>query len=224
MNKVVQFGENIEGYNIPVLNEREIRAAAGILFLFMLASLIQVIFVGDYLLVKYAIVVFLSDLMTRVFINPKYSPLLIIGRFIVSKQNPEYVGAPQKKFAWKIGIAISTLMFLHLIVLNSESEIVGLGCLICLAFLFFESAFGICLACKFYSWYYKEKTQYCPGEVCDISLEHEIQKISKVQILIIVGLIVYILLTIYIFNEYFSESPKNLWKKFEVMSHLYEKN
>jgi len=28
-----QFGETVEGYSIPVLNEREIRAAAGILFL-----------------------------------------------------------------------------------------------------------------------------------------------------------------------------------------------
>ena len=33
MNKIIQFGENIEGSDIPVLNEREIRAAAGILFL-----------------------------------------------------------------------------------------------------------------------------------------------------------------------------------------------
>ena len=38
MSKIVQFGENVEGYNIPVLNEREIRAAAGILFLFMFIS------------------------------------------------------------------------------------------------------------------------------------------------------------------------------------------
>lgn len=33
MNKIIKFGENVEGYNIPVLNEREIRASAGILFL-----------------------------------------------------------------------------------------------------------------------------------------------------------------------------------------------
>jgi hypothetical protein len=31
-----QFGENVEGYSIPVLNEREIRGGAGILFLFMI--------------------------------------------------------------------------------------------------------------------------------------------------------------------------------------------
>ena len=32
MNKAKQFGETVEGYNIPVLNEREIRASAGILY------------------------------------------------------------------------------------------------------------------------------------------------------------------------------------------------
>ena len=32
MNKIIKFGEDVEGYNIPVLNEREIRASAGILF------------------------------------------------------------------------------------------------------------------------------------------------------------------------------------------------
>jgi hypothetical protein len=38
MKKVNQFGETVEGYNIPVLNEREIRASAGILYLVMFWS------------------------------------------------------------------------------------------------------------------------------------------------------------------------------------------
>ena len=33
MDKIIKFGETVEGYNTPVLNEREIRAAAGIIFL-----------------------------------------------------------------------------------------------------------------------------------------------------------------------------------------------
>ncbi|TXH30195.1 MAG: DUF4395 domain-containing protein, partial [Cyclobacteriaceae bacterium] len=28
MSKIIQFGEPVEGYQVPVLNEREIRAAA----------------------------------------------------------------------------------------------------------------------------------------------------------------------------------------------------
>src|SRR5688572_9993346 len=102
MNKVIKFGEDVEGYRIPVLNEREIRASAGIMFLALATSLVLIMFRQDFTLVKYVIVIFLSDFIVRVFISPRFSPMLIIGRLIVSRQVPEYVGAPQKKFAWKI--------------------------------------------------------------------------------------------------------------------------
>ena len=35
LNEIIEFGEHVDGYNITVLNEREIRAAAGILFVIM---------------------------------------------------------------------------------------------------------------------------------------------------------------------------------------------
>jgi len=50
---ILQFGEEVEGYNPHVLNEREIRAAAGILFLLMFISLMLVLFKQDFLLIKY---------------------------------------------------------------------------------------------------------------------------------------------------------------------------
>ena len=34
-----QFGENIPGYSVAVLNERAVRAAAGILFFFAMVTL-----------------------------------------------------------------------------------------------------------------------------------------------------------------------------------------
>ncbi len=152
MNKGRQFGETVEGYNIPVLNEREIRASAGILFLFLFISW-----------------------------------MLIVGRLIVSRQNPEYVGAVQKKFAWTIGLVLATIMFFLMVVVNSYSFITGIICLICLTFLFFESVFGICLGCLFYHWFNKEKMQYCPGEICDVKARQEIQKTSFLQIGIVIG-------------------------------------
>ena len=211
MSKLIKFGEDVKGYNIPVLNEREIRASAGILFLAVFMSLVFVIFKGNFLLVKYVITIFLTDFIIRVFINPKYSPTLIIGRLIVMNQVPEYVGARQKKFAWIIGIALSATMFVFLVIVNAFSPITGIICLICLIFLFFESAFGICLGCKFYSLFYKEKAQYCPGEVCDAKSKQDIQKTSGVQILIVFGLIAYIFLTAFLFNDNFSKRPYDLF-------------
>ncbi|MEO6288467.1 MAG: DUF4395 domain-containing protein [Ginsengibacter sp.] len=214
MNNLVQFGENVNGYNIRVLNEREIRASAGLLFLATSISLMLIIFKDNFVPIKYVITIFLADFIIRVFINPKFSPTLIIGRLIVGNQVPEYVGAQQKKFAWIIGIALSATMFTLMVVVNSYSPITGIVCLICLVFLFFESAFGICLGCKFYSLFYKEKAQYCPGEVCDAKSKQDIQKTSIVQLLIILAFIGFVFLTAYLFNDDFSKHPYDIFGVF----------
>jgi hypothetical protein len=63
MSKLIQFGENVEGYNIPVLNEREIRAAAGILFLATFISLMLIVFKNNFLPIKYVITGFLAEFL-----------------------------------------------------------------------------------------------------------------------------------------------------------------
>ena len=211
MNSLMHFGEQVEGYDIPVLNEREIRASAGILFLFIFMSLMLAIFRQNILLIKYVITFFLTDFIIRVLVNPKYSPTLIIGRLIVGRQRPEYVGAAQKQFAWIIGLVLASIMFIHLVIFNATSPIAGLICLTCLIFLFFESAFGICLGCLFYGWFYRGKAQYCPGEVCNLRSKEDIQKTSRVQILIMFGFIVYIVLTVALFKDRFSQKPHALF-------------
>lgn len=211
MSKMIKFGEVVNGYNIPVLNEREIRAGAGILFVLMFVAINQAASKGDFLLLKYAILIFMLDMVIRVFVNPKFSPVLIIGRLIVRKQTPEYVGAKQKKFAWIIGVALAVIMFVHLIVFNAQGPVTGIICMICLIFLFFESAFGICIGCKFYQWIYKEKAQYCPGEVCDIKSRHEIQKTSLAQLLIVLGFVVYIVMVVVLLNDMLKKEPYNIF-------------
>ncbi len=210
MKKENQFGETVEGYNIPVLNEREIRASAGILFLVMFWSWMLVIFQENYFWIKCVNTIFLTDFIIRVLISPKYSPTLIIGRLIVGQQIPEYVGAAQKKFAWTIGLVMASTIFLLLVVMNSYSFITGIICLICLIFLFFESVFGICLGCKFYPMFHKEKTQYCPGGICEIKAKQEIQKTSLLQIGIVIGFFAYIIAAAILFNKVFYAIPTEL--------------
>ncbi|WP_347921867.1 DUF4395 domain-containing protein [Pontimicrobium sp. SW4] len=213
MSRIKQFGEKVEGYNIPVLNEREIRASAGIIFLFMFIAIILAGFSGKFLMLKYMITIFLTEMIIRVFINPKFAPLLIIGRLITNKQKPIYVGAPQKKFAWIIGIIFSATIAFFTIGLNTFHPVAtGLVCLICLIFLYFETAFNVCLGCKIYGLFYREKAQYCPGEICDINSREDIQKTSKAQFIIVLGLIAYILLIIFLFNEFYSKKPIYLMK------------
>jgi hypothetical protein len=211
MSSIFKFGEDVKGYNIRVLNEREIRAGAGLLFVFMFIAILSAIMQSSFTLLKYAVMIFLADMLIRVLVNPKYSPVLILGRFFVRNQVPEYVGAVQKKFAWVIGISLGLTMFILINIMNTFSVITGLICLICLIFLFFESAFGICLGCKFYSWIYKEKAQYCPGEVCEIKDRHEIQKTNLAQWIVVLAFIGYIVLTVILFNDNFKVPPRELF-------------
>lgn len=212
MSKIIKFGEDVNGYEIPVLNEREIRASAGIFFVFAFVSVMLAVLNKNFVVLKYFILAFLVDFIIRVFISPRFSPVLIIGRLIVRRQVPEYVGAAQKKFAWVIGLILAMIMLVLVVFVNSYSPITGLICLICLIFLFFESAFGICLGCLFYGWYYGKKAKYCPGEVCEVNDRHEIQKTSWMQLLIVLGFIAFIVVSIYLFNNAFREAPGNLFK------------
>ena len=212
MSKVFKFGETVEGYEIPVLNEREIRATAGILFTFAFLAIMMAIMKGSFVLLKYFIISFLLDFIIRVFINPKFSPTLIIGRLIVRRQVPEYVGAAQKRFAWVIGLFLAIVMFVLIVLVNSYSPITGLICLICLIFLLFESAFGICLGCLVYGLMKGKKAQYCPGEVCEVKDRHEIQKTSWLQLFIVLGFIAFIVVAIVLFNDVFSVKPSDLFQ------------
>ena len=211
VNKILKFGEQVTGFDVPVLNEREIRAAAGLLFLIMFISILLAIIKGNFLMFKFAVTAFLTDMVIRVFINPEFSPFLILGRLIVRNQVPEYVGAPQKKFAWIIGVVLASTIFTLVVVLNSYSPISGIICMICLIFLFFETAFGICIGCKFYKIFYKEKAKYCPGEVCEVKSKEKIQYTSGIQILILFTFITYIFLAVIIFKDDFSKRPSYLF-------------
>ncbi|WP_462245487.1 DUF4395 domain-containing protein [Ferruginibacter sp.] len=209
---MIRFGEDVKGYNIPVLNEREIRAAAGIMFLATFISWMLILFEGNFVPIKYVLTIFFSDFIIRVFINPKYSPILIIGRLFVSNQNPEYVGAKQKKFAWYIGLVLSATMFVLMVIINTYSYITGVVCLICLILMFFETAFGICLGCKIYKIFNKEKIQYCPGEVCDVKAKQAIQKIAISQVWVIIFFVALLLSISLLFHQSFREKPANLFE------------
>jgi hypothetical protein len=211
MNRFFQFGEQVEGYSIPVLNEREVRAAAGILFVLMFLAILLVILRGNFLLLKYAATIFLADIVIRAFVNPRFSPSLILGRLIVRNQVPEYVGAPQKRFAWFIGTALATVMFALQVVANTFGPITGIICLVCLVFLFFETAFGICLGCKVYPLFHKGPVQHCPGEVCTPAERQPIQKVSRPQLLVALGFAALVVLGVRLLDDTYRQPPRPLF-------------
>lgn len=184
MDKYFYFGEVVDGYAVRVLNEREARAAAGLLFLFALPAFLYAYRTMDFRFTSIFITFFMVDFLIRVLVNPKYAPSLIVGRFFVGRQKPEYVGAAQKRFAWSIGLVLSIVMFVLVVVLEMMTLVKVYICLTCLLLLFSETAFGICIGCVIYNWFGKTPPELCPGGVCEVHQKQAIQRISPLQAMI----------------------------------------
>ena len=191
MTNLFQFGENHPDYAVRVLNEREARGGAGILFLLALTGFLQVWFKGDFAMTAVVIVGFFIDFFVRVLINPRYAPSLVLARFFVRHQTPEYVGAPQKRFAWAIGLVLAAFMFYFAVIQGVRGPLTMLTCVVCLLLLFFETAFGICLGCKLYSLFTGTPAQLCPGDVCEVKEPEAIQRISWGQGVALFGFVAF---------------------------------
>jgi len=175
-----KYGEEVAGYDVRVINEREARAAAGILFAFGLLSLTNAVMLQNGVVTRYFISFFTLDFLIRV-INPNYSPSMLLGRFFVQNQTPEYVGAAQKRFAWSLGLLLALPMFYLLVIHWQPNPIKVFICCICLLLLIFESAFSICLGCKIYNLIMPQKATHCPGGVCEIKKKEKIQTFNGAQ-------------------------------------------
>ena len=180
MSSFFQYGEKVDGYDVLVLNEREARAGAGILFAIGLLSLINAVALGHVIVTKFFISFFTLDFLIRV-IQPRYSPSLLLGRIFVQNQRPEYVGATQKRFAWGIGLLLAIPMFYLLVIHFQPNPIKVLVCILCLMLLFLESAFSICLGCKLFGLFKKDPVTHCPGGVCEIRPKEPVQTFNLAQ-------------------------------------------
>lgn len=175
------FGENVNGYVVPVLNEREVRAGAGIL-LFISLTVFWGAWHADILLpAQMMIIGFFIDFLIRV-INPCYSPSLILGRIAVGHQTPEYTAAAPKRFAWLIGLVLATIMVITMIFMHDMSVVNFAICAVCIILLFLESSFGICLGCVVYNKILHQELTLCPGDSCEIRFKEPIQYVGWRQI------------------------------------------
>ncbi len=175
-----QYGNEVFGYEERVLNEREARAAAGILFGLGIITVMNSVILGHGILSRVYLAFFVFDFFLRITF-PNYSPSLLLGRFFVRNQRPEYVSANQKRFAWLIGFILSVPMFYYLSWHWEPGLYKVLVCIACLILLFLESVFSFCLGCWVYKNLLQRKTENCPGGACEIEIKDKVQTFNLSQ-------------------------------------------
>ncbi|MDJ1372605.1 DUF4395 domain-containing protein [Gulosibacter molinativorax] len=162
------IGQYVAGYEIPVIDERAVRAAAGILFLLGGAAFATAAFTGSTQPLQPFGMFFMIDMLTRVVAGDRWSPTMALGRLAVRGQQPEWVGAPQKKFAWWLGFGLAAVSCGGMGFLAAPLAVTLALCGLCLTLLFLETAFGICVGCLLQARFGKQAPMYCPGGKCAV--------------------------------------------------------
>ena len=176
-----RFGKIIPGLMIngrpapyPVMNERAVRATAGLMLITATAAFAQAFFLKNFLPLKIVTPIFFIDFTLRVLTGlTPLSPFGLLGSYLVRHQKPEWAGATQKRFAWSIGIGVALLMTL-ITNMNITGVVPLTFCLMCMTLMWLETALGVCVGCHIYQWLVRRQvlkaTEFppvCAGGVCD---------------------------------------------------------
>lgn len=161
----------------PVLNERENRATAGLKMAFGTLAFTNAFFAQNFLILKIVIFSFFIEFSIKVLFGPTLAPYSIAGRWLVRNQEPEWVGAIQKRFAWTIGLMMSVAMIYIVHIYQITGPLPFTMCAICVVLMWLEASAGICVGCMIYwklvnkGWLAQpEFAPACAGNSCQITL------------------------------------------------------
>ncbi|MGY6497451.1 MAG: DUF4395 domain-containing protein [Microcella sp.] len=160
------IGQWVDGIDVAVVNERAVRASAGILFLGGFAAWQYSVITTDLRPMQLFGIVFALEMYLRLFVGTRYTPTLAIGTLITRPQRPEWVDARSKRLAWTLGLVMALSGCFALGWLGLMPIIAQVICGICLALLFAEAAFGYCLGCELARRFAREKPTLCSGDTC----------------------------------------------------------
>jgi hypothetical protein len=174
-----QFGEMIIGLSIDgrqinasVFNENEVRAAAGLTLVIAAVAFSYAFFAKVYQPIQMVTAFFFAELLIRVTFGLKYSPMAMLGRLLIRRQQPHWVSAKPKRFAWSLGV----VMALAMTIITNVGIRGGLPltiCILCMTLMWMEAVLGLCLGCEIYAymvrrgWVKKDDAfEICSNGVC----------------------------------------------------------
>jgi len=135
----------------PVVNERAVRATAGIVMVLATIAIVLAYFDKNYTPVRIISVLISVDFALRQVAGlTPLSPIGTLGTLLVRNQTPEWVGATQKRFAWALAFSMALLIA---ILTNAGVQGIGISLigLTLIGLLWLESVVGFCMGCFIYS-------------------------------------------------------------------------
>lgn len=165
------------------VNETAIRVGASIMFTLGLFTFLSVYYAGKYNLALIMVGFFWVDFLLKV-INPQFSPIAQIAKFLVRHKDPVWVGAIQKRFARTIGLILSSIVFsalIYRVIIREDLSHIAEAlsrpmyiCMVCLIFMWLEASLWLCVWCRIFSFLVKHKFlrnsdhQTCPDDQCSL--------------------------------------------------------
>jgi Domain of unknown function (DUF4395) len=156
-----------------VFNEHQVRVAAGLTMLLGAVAFVYANFAKVFLPIQIVTTFFFFDFLIRVTVGINYSPTGVVAGWLSRRQEPMWVSAKPKRFAWTLGWVMSTAM---MVITNSgiHGVLPRTICLICLALMWLEAVLGVCLGCEIHGllvrkgWRTKDDAiEVCANGACD---------------------------------------------------------
>jgi len=134
----------------PVVDENEVRAAAGLTMAIGAVAFGYAYFTKQYLPLQVVASLLFVEFLIRMMVGLRYSPIGALARGLTFTQPPDWVSAKPKRFAWTLGLGMTFAMAI-ITNIGIRGTLPRTICLICLTLMWMESALGVCLGCKIYS-------------------------------------------------------------------------
>ncbi|CAG5080110.1 DUF4395 domain-containing protein [Parvicella tangerina] len=176
----MRFGEMIPGKAYRVVDENVMRLNAFFIFMIAAASFVIGFGLRKFELLPFFVGVVWLNFIIGLFVNMNHAPTIFISRLILGKKIKTPIGAIQKKFAWGLGLVLSSvILILSLFLVTNPGlfNLVCMLCLICLGITFSEAALKVCVGCELYRYAQEfnliskpkpEEKPNCMGDSCNV--------------------------------------------------------
>ncbi len=165
-----------------VVNENEVRAAAGLTMVIGAVAFSYAYFDKQYVPLQVAASLFFVDFLVRVTLGLRFSPVGVIARAITRWRPPDLVTAQPKRFAWTLGMGMALAMTVITNV-GIRGWLPRSICLICLTLMWMESALGLCVGCRLHGLLVRRGWTIPGVELCsDGSCEPDLRAVTELSV------------------------------------------